>query len=678
MTSFLSTGRSTRAAAALVMLACGGDNDDGPTGNPGTIQIAVSPTAISIPTGGSGSVVVTLTRAAGFTGVVALTVAGLPTGATVTLDPPQLLGTALSATVTVSVALTVTPGTYTATVTAAAEKLRASADFVLTVTAAPNYAISVTPGALTIAAGSSGTTTVNIDRTNFTGGVTLEIVSPPAGVTGVFSPSPSTSNTSTLTLTAGANVAPGNYPLTIKGTATGISDRSAPLQLTVIAAPTAGKNVEYLFCDPSLAPVFFAYQDGTGPWQAVSGTTAGGATRFALNLTSGRGGVLMVDRSTIDDSPANRSGSRMRSARIASPRTRLGTRSLARTAAGASRMATLVDVYVTQVLYASTAELAEDGTLTCAQTLPSKTIKGTVAGVAVGQYGILSLGSSTEIFNGAAPANPVTFSDVQGGLVDFAGTRVVTPGSAPDRAVMFRDLNIPDGGSLPSTIDFNGPAAFVPATATVTITGASGDRLEVYNQLITATSLMLFWNDLSPSTASTRPWAGLGVLKMRTGDFHSLIVFASPPNSPDDFRVALKYLGPVSNQTIALGPTIDAATVSPVVAGAYPRYRFQGTLPAEYNKGIGLDVSAEDIGNVFNAIATSAYLAAAGSASSYDITMPDVSALAGFPLASRLTAGINLVTTDAFGFTGAGIFDARPVLGGEFRASDRRSTVTVP
>jgi hypothetical protein len=58
--------------------------------------------------------------------------------------------------------------------------------------------------------------------------------------------------------------------------------------------------------------------------------------------------------------------------------------------------------------------------------------------------------------------------------------------------------------------------------------------------------------------------------------------------------------------------------------------------------------------------------------------MPDVSGLAGFPAAARLTAGTNAVTIDAFGFTGPGLFDLRPSLGGEFKAALRNLTIEVP
>jgi hypothetical protein len=84
------------------------------------------------------------------------------------------------------------------------------------------------------------------------------------------------------------------------------------------------------------------------------------------------------------------------------------------------------------------------------------------------------------------------------------------------------------------------------------------------------------------------------------------------------------------------------------------------------------------VGNVFTSLTTAAYLAGAGGATSYDMTMPDVSGLAGFPVAARLTPGANLAMTDAYGFTGAGIFDVRPAVGGEFKASVRVTTIDVP
>ena len=554
--------RATRgriaALATLVTLGCG--DDGGPAATTGSIQVALNPTAPSVQQGGTTAMTATLTRGGGFNGVVTLAVTGLPTGITTTIAPAQLSATVTSATINVTAAADVAPQGYTGTITATAQDIApATAAYQLTVTAAPNYALSVAPAALTIPAGTTGGATVGINRASFTGGVALALLNPPVGITGAFSPTPSTTNASTLVVSVAATVAAGNYPLTIQGTATGPGDKTTTLAVTVTAPQTGGTRVEYQFCDGSDAPVFFAYQDGSGAWQPVAPSTAGGVRKFAFDIRQGRGGVMAVYR-TPSATVANGLGvGRVASARqrhVWPVRTR--DRSRARAGVGAGRTTVLprsfADVYQTDVWYASATELVEDATDGCEVAAPTKTVTGTVAGVSSGQYGIMSLGVVTRVFNGATSTNPVTFSDVPGGLVDFVATRLTTPGAPPDKVVIFRSLDIPDGGSLPATVDFNGPAASVPAVANATITGAGTDNLEIFTELLTANGASLLWFDLAPSRSAVRPWAGIGPAVAVSGDYHAVVVFAAPPASDTDFRVSLKYVGPVADQTLALGP----------------------------------------------------------------------------------------------------------------------------
>jgi hypothetical protein len=311
----------------------------------------------------------------------------------------------------------------------------------------------------------------------------------------------------------------------------------------------------------------------------------------------------------------------------------------------------------------------------------TKTITGTVSGVAPGQYGVATLGSATRIFNGAEPVNPLTFTEVPDGPVDFIGTRIVTPGSAPDRLILVRDLDLPDGGALPFTIDYNATSALTPATATATITGGGSDPLEVFTELVTANSTLLMWFDLAPSTNNVRPWAGLPSSAMRSGEYHGVVVFASASArlGENNFRVSSTYVASVTDQTIVFGPLLDPPAASPVVAGAYPRFRFQGALAADYHKGITIDLfSAEDEGNAFGMLVTGAWLAASGSALAYDIAMPDVTGLAGFPVASRLAQGTNTLSFSATGFTGPGVVDWIPSLGRTSKSVIRTSAIDVP
>ena len=542
---------------------------------------------------------------------------------------------------------------------------------------AGTYSLSMTPGALTIRAGATGAATININRTNYTGGVEFLLVSPPGNISAAFTSS--TANTAEMVVTVGTSVPPGNYALAIRSIAGDFPYLTLPLPLTVVAAPAAGQ-VEYLYCDPTQAPAFFAYQDGTNDWQAVTPSTSSGVVRFRINLTSNRGGVMAVFRTSVDAALSQRRTGSILSGKHLSPGTARRLRHSTARRPRLNQSSQIIDVYQTAVLYGTASELADDGALTCAATLPTRTVIGTVTGVSAGQYGIVTLPNATEIFEGGVSTNPVTFSGVPLGWVDLVASRLPQPGMPPNRGVILRDLfNIANAGLLPSPIDFNGPSSFVPATATVDITGAAGDNLEVFTGLVTATGGdMGFWFELSSSTASSRPWAGLNAENMRPGEFHSLAVFASPPASNGDFRVAVKYPGPVANETIAIGSTVNLPSVSEIEAGAYPRYRFQGSLPAEYNRGVTIALDPEDVGNAFFALATTSYLAAAGAAQAYDLAMPNVSALPGFPAAARIGPGLNFVTVDAFGFTGPGSFDVTPALGREFKASDRVSPLIVP
>ncbi len=544
--------------------------------------------------------------------------------------------------------------------------------------------VGVSPTTLPVQQGGSGSVTVSLTRGGgFSGVVTLAVTGFPTGITATVTPAQlsGTETSATVSTIIAAAVAAGTYTGTITATGQGVTQATASYQVTVTAPPAADTDVEYRYCDASQAPVFFAYQDGTGAWQRVTGSTAAGTTKFSFRLRQARGGVLAVFSSASSAVASALTVGRNGSARHGFTRS-LHTRDRIRArlgaaagAANALERSSLADAYQTEVLYASAAELAQDGIDNCALTRPTQTATGTVAGVSSGQYGSLALGGSNVLFIGGTTTNPVTFADVPGGTIDFVGTRW-TPGTPPNKAVLFRNLDVSAGESLPATVDFDGPGAIVPASATATVTGAGGDDLEIFTELITANSQLLFWFDLAPSKVTVRPWAGLGSAAMVTGDFHAVVVFAG---TEEHYRVSLKYVGPVADETLALGPTIVFPLFAEVSAGVYPRFRFTGRLPSEYSKGVSIDlVSAADDGNAYSIIATSAYLTPVDNGLAYDFTMPDVAGLPGFPAAARLSAGPNATTIGGFGFTGPGIFDLRPTLGSEFRAVATTGNLMIP
>jgi subtilase family serine protease len=101
----------------------------------------------------------------------------------------------------------------------------------------PSFTLSDSPSSLSIAEGSSGTSTIAVTDVNgFTGSVTLAASGLPSGVTAAFGTNPTT-GTSVLTLTASATATTGTSTVTITGTS-GSLTATTTLALTVTAAAT--------------------------------------------------------------------------------------------------------------------------------------------------------------------------------------------------------------------------------------------------------------------------------------------------------------------------------------------------------------------------------------------------------------------------------------------------------
>src|SRR5439155_1396224 len=210
------------ASLALVVVGCG--KEGGGTGPAADYTLSLAPASLTLVQGANGTTAVTITRT-NFTGAVTLGLGSAPSGVTGSFDPAAPTGT--SVTLTVSVAAAVAPGVYNLTVDGTGSPGNRSTPLTLTVSAAPDYALSLAPAALTIGQGATGTSTVTITRTNFTGAVTLSLGSAPAGVTGSFNPAAPTGTSSALTVSVGAAVAPGVYNLTVAGSGSP-GNRSTP------------------------------------------------------------------------------------------------------------------------------------------------------------------------------------------------------------------------------------------------------------------------------------------------------------------------------------------------------------------------------------------------------------------------------------------------------------------
>ncbi|MGO9269587.1 MAG: hypothetical protein ACLQOO_04925, partial [Terriglobia bacterium] len=199
----------------------------------GNFTLSALPNAVAIAQGGaSGTSTVSIAPVNGFAGNVTLTASGLPKGVTASFSPNPATATSI---LTLTASATATKETATVTITGTSGSLSAATTITLTVNPLGNFTLlTASPEKLTVAQGSSGTSTMTINPTNgFDQDVTLSASGLPSGVTASFSPNPATS-TSTLTLTVSGSAAIGKSTITITGTFGSLSHKTT-VTLTVYA-----------------------------------------------------------------------------------------------------------------------------------------------------------------------------------------------------------------------------------------------------------------------------------------------------------------------------------------------------------------------------------------------------------------------------------------------------------
>jgi hypothetical protein len=182
---------------------------------------------LNIGLGSSGGATIFVDPEYGFTGSVALSVSGLPSGVTALWNPnPTSTGSSI---LTLTASNSAAIGTATVTITGTWGSATAVTTFALGVYA-PSFLLYA--GNLSIGQGSNGTTYINISpQYGFTGNVALAASGLPGGVTASFAPNPTTGS-SVLTLAASAAASLGQYNVIITGTS-GQFSASATLVLTV-------------------------------------------------------------------------------------------------------------------------------------------------------------------------------------------------------------------------------------------------------------------------------------------------------------------------------------------------------------------------------------------------------------------------------------------------------------
>jgi len=223
--------------------------------NPGTptpdFSLSVSPASLSVAQGGSGNGTISTSVSGGFNSALSLSVSGLPSGVTASFNPTSVAAPGNgNSTLTFSASSTATTGSSIVTVTASGGGVTHTATITLTVTAAatPDFTLSASPGSLSVAQGSGGSSTISTTVFGgFNSAISLSASGLPSGVAASFNPSsiaaPGSGN-STLTFSASNTATTGTTNVTVAATGGGVT-HTATVALTV-TAPGGGGTTQLL------------------------------------------------------------------------------------------------------------------------------------------------------------------------------------------------------------------------------------------------------------------------------------------------------------------------------------------------------------------------------------------------------------------------------------------------
>jgi len=175
----------------------------------------------------------------------------------------------------------------------------------------PNFQLTVSPGALSIVPGSSGSyqlSVLSVPGYSFKGTVTLEVTGLPAGVTAVFNPPAIVGeSTGTLTVSASSETAFGSYSLSIAGSSGGITHE---VRAVLVVSPATAISINFVGGGTSLTPADVAGVVPKPNWNNL--TTNSSSTPVALVNEDGNATTAAItwsayslETTPIPNTPAN-------------------------------------------------------------------------------------------------------------------------------------------------------------------------------------------------------------------------------------------------------------------------------------------------------------------------------------------------------------------------------------
>jgi len=398
----------------------------------------------------------------------------------------------------------------------------------------PAIALSVSPTSGAVEAGSTLSISATVTRSGgFAGGVTVEVLALPEGITASVSGggSGATANFG-IEFAAAASTAAGSHELTVRATGSGVDAVTRPFALTVTESDGGGEpaqvTVDFSGCRAVDQPIWLGFRDGSAAWEQV----AGPGPIWTFEITADEVAFAWVS----DD--------------------------------------TLIQTLVTHLTREEL--LADQPMRACLPPRDEAVMTGTVSGVGATEFALVAMGPGAGSASGSAPQLQV--SQLTEGVVDLVATRInPLVGMIPNRILIRRDVEVVDGGSL-GTLDFEGSEAFDPDFATVSMSGAGGGT----------TSLLMGYHSgpqclgtnvslgMAPGATSAQ-LPGVPEARQRDGDFHQ---YTAVEAGDGVSRLATRFHRALASRTLDLPPVITP-TVSEL-GGPGRRVSAEVPLPPDF------------------------------------------------------------------------------------------------
>lgn len=628
-----------------------------------TIALALTPATITLTAGQAGPISVAITRSAGYTGAVTLSLQAPPAGITAAFNVSPT--SAATSAMTLLLAASVAAGPYTVTVKGTGPNVAdKTVTLALTVIAAGpvGFNVTVDPAEFELPAGRGWASygIVSIQRVNgFAGPVSVSVQGLAFPATVAVTPATITAGASAANLLALAvdNATPGVYTGTVKVTAAGFADQTAQVRFRV-ATPSTG-SLTWNFCRADRVPRYFAIRDGNGPWQHIvpsgpAAATAADPAKYAFSLTQATASVALVWTGEKTS---------------ASP---------------------LIEGHYWNVFYLSRQEMLDLAAEECItnRDVVTRTATGPVTGyqsfdaivASAGRHGLASVGST-------GPLNTtLSMQNLPFGPFELLLTRTNFNSGGPDIAVqslvLRRAIDPANGGTVPA-IDF-ATEGVAPATAPLTFANTGGETF--FNAMTFRTADGLNgWIAASGAFAATgRFWYGIPSNRLIAGDLQQI---TATTTSATARREIIHFARDVAARTLTFGVPLSLPTVTPVLVTPWV-LRASGTLGPDYVSRVSVYYreNAADPRTMM-IVASRAFL---GGATQYDFAIPDLAGTTGFTAFWNLRRGspVKWTVTGGQGCTGDLLVDALCILNGytpvkaidgaTYFSAQATGTVTIP